>query len=226
MIFETTAGEKIEHGPIAIDELQLAQNAVEEEYRARGEPIDPPNYEIPLEIEGTSEFHPHTPETIKDASEEEKAAWDDHVDAVERMQNDIESRTAFIFLEAIKVELPEDDAWVKRQKRLFNRDVPDDPEEKLLFYVNNVKLKTPADKNGIMESIFEFSMSGAPSEVKQAYKDLFRREVEQAGRKAVEFIETFEGSNEKVVLQSVDAKRDGSQRVGDAAESVQKTPAK
>jgi hypothetical protein len=223
MIFETTAGEKIEYGPIALDELQLAQNVVIKEHRDRGEPIDPPTYEVYLELEDESEYHPHTLETIKEASDAEKAAWTAHLRAVEKMQDDIEAKRGLILLEAMEVELPEDDAWIKRRKRLFNEDVPEDKEERLLFYVNNVLLKTPADKNGLIEGIFDLSMSGAPDEVKQAYKDLFRGEMEVQGRAAAKFIKSFKGTDEEVVLQSLDAKRDGGQRVGDVAKSIPQT---
>lgn len=216
--FTTTAGEKVEYGPIALDDLQLAQNVVKQEYLDKGEPIEVPTYQV--EILGSTkekplfETHPHTEKTIENGTDEEKEAWKDHINAVERMQDDVESRTSLIFLDAIKVELPKDDKWAKRRKRLFNENIPEDKEEKLLHYVNKVLLKTPADKNGIMQEIFDLSMSGAPEEVKQAYKDLFRRQVEQTGREVVKLLETIEGADEEMVLQSDNASGDGGKRVG------------
>jgi hypothetical protein len=219
--FETTAGEKVEYGPIALDDLQLAQNAVEEEYRSRGEPIDPPTYEVDI-LGGEKEYHPHTEETIKDAPEEEEVAWREHKEALTRMQDSIQERTALIFLDAIKVQLPKDDKWIKRRKQLFNENIPEDEEERLLHYVNNVLLKTPADKNGLMENILELSMSGAPEEVMQAYKDLFRRQMEIQGRAVVKVLETLEGTDEEMVLQSMDASQLGSQGMADDSKPIPK----
>ena len=143
-IFETTAGDRIEYGPIALDDLRLAQNAVIKAYRERGEQVEPPTYEVEI-LGGEKGYHPHTEETIKDASDEEKATWQKFKECNERMQKDIQDKTALIFLEAFKVQLPSDDTWIERRKKLFDEDVPEDEEKRLLFYVNNVLLLKDVD---------------------------------------------------------------------------------
>lgn len=221
--FVTTAGEKIEYGPISLDDWQLAQNAVRKEFELRGEPIEPPTYKIPLELEGKDKFeeHPHTAETIKDASVEEKIAWAAHLGALDRLGDEIQHRTGLVLLDVIKFEMPEDGKWIERRKRLFDEDVPEDEEERRSYYLNKVLLKTPADKNGLMEAIFDCSMTGAPEEVIKAYKDLFRRAMEDQGREAARLIETIQGPGQEVVLQPVDATDDGSKGMGIDALGIQ-----
>lgn len=219
-VFTTIAGEQIEYGPILLEDLQLAQNAVEREFREHGEPLDPPTYEVDV-LGGEKEYHSHTAETIAEASDEEKEQWRLYLDAKQRLGTATEERTALIFLEAMKVELPEDDSWIKRRKRLFNDEIPEDAEQRLLYYVNKVLLKTPADRNGIVEAILDLSMSGTSEEVKQAYKDLFRRQMEVQGRAIAEIIKANEGPGQEMVLQQLDAKLSGSQSMGNDAKRIQ-----
>lgn len=217
--FTTTEGKIIKYGPIALADLELAKNAVEAEFRARGEPLDPPTYEVPV-LGGEVEHHPYTEKSIEDGTEEEKAQWDAYKDAIGRLETEIEHRTAYIFLDAMHIELPEDDRWIKRRKRLFNEDVPTDEDEQLLYYANNVLLKTPADKNGIMEEILVFSMTGVPEEVVEAYKSLFRRSIREEGQKAVALAKAIQGTGDTMDVQPVDAASDDSQGMGDATEPV------
>jgi hypothetical protein len=213
--FTTTAGVKIPIQPISLLDLQLAQNAVEEQFREEGEPIDPPTYEVYLELEEKSEYHPHTEVTIKDATDEEKEAWQAYLDAVNKMQGEVESRTALVFLEGIIFDLPEDESWIKRRKRLFNEDVPEDEDERKLHYINNVLLKTPADKSDLMLEIQRLSMTGADEEAIEAFVTLFRRQMEAQGRPAIELLKAqLEEDTEDVVLQSPTKGRDSSKSAG------------
>lgn len=212
--FETTAGIKISIQPISMLDLQLAQDAVENEFRERGEPIDPPTYEVEV-LGGEKEHHQHTAETIKDASDEEKEAWKKHFQAMEEMQKEIQDRTAFVFLEGVVFELPTDDAWIKRRKRLFGETVPEDEDERKLYYLNNVLLKTPADKSGITLKIQRISLTGANEEAIQAMETLFRHQMGIQERDALEQIKTLVQETESgLVVQPNATGRAGGQGVG------------
>lgn len=229
--FTTTAGVRIPIQPISLLDLQLAQNAVEEQFREGGEPVDPPTYEVRLELEGTSEYHPHTKVTIEDATDEEKEAWQKHLETIDRMQDEVQSRTALIFLEGIIFDLPEDDKWIKRRKKLLNEDVPEDEDERKLHYINNVLLKTPADKNNLMLEIQKLSMTGADEEVIEAFEELFRSQMEAQGRPALEILKAQldGGAGEKevegdLVLQPAAEGRAGGKGTGNDHQPIQKSP--
>lgn len=211
--FETTAGVKIKIQPISMLDLQLAQRAVENEFRERGEPIDPPTYEIEV-LGGEKEVHPHTETTIQDAGMEEKASWERYLEAIGKMQMEIQDRTALVFLEGICIELPADDAWIKRRKRLFGEDVPEDEDQRKLYYINNVLLKTPADKAGLMLDIQRLSLTGTSQEAIEAMEDLFRRQVEIQGRASVKALKALTQEETSLVLQPASAGRSGGQSAG------------
>lgn len=221
--FETTAGEKIKIQPISILDLQLAQDAVKREFRDRGEQIDPPTYKVDV-LGGEVEYHPYTEESIKDAGEEDKAAWDAHLEATEKMKLEVEGRTALVFLEGILVDLPEDDTWIKRRKRLFGEVVPEDKEERLLHYVNHILLKTPADQEDLTFAIYRLSMTGANKEAIQAMEELFRGEMDEAGREGLEAIKALTEKKAKdLVLQPPATGRSSSKGAGNDSKATKGT---
>lgn len=224
--FTTTAGVRIPIQPISLLDLQLAQNAVEEQFREGGEPVDPPMYEVRLELEDTSEYHPHTKVTIKDATNEEKEAWQKYLETVSKMQDETEQRTALVFLEGIIVDLPEDDKWIKRRKKLFNEDVPEDEDERKLHYIDKVLLKTPADKDDLTVEIHKLSMTGASEEAIAAWEELFRGEMELQKRKALKEAKArIQKETEGLVLQPAIEGRDSSEGPGNDNGPIQE-PAK
>jgi hypothetical protein len=221
--FTTTAGVKIPIQPISLLDLQLAQNAVEKEFRDKGEPIDPPTYEVEVFGSDKLEINPHTEVTIEDASDEEKEAWQKYLEAVGRLGDEIEQRTALVFLEGIIFDLPEDDSWIERRKKLFDEDVPEDEDGRKLSYINNVLLKTPADKSGFTLAIQRLSMTGVNEEAIDAMEELFRGQVELEQRQVVERIKSrFQKETEDMVLQSSTSRRASSESEGDDDAPIQK----
>jgi len=219
--FETTAGVKVKIQPISMFDLQLAQQAVQNEFRARGEQVDPPTYEVDV-LGGEKEYHQYTEMTIQDASPEEKATWERHILAITQMGQEIQDRTALVLLEGICVELPADNAWAERRKRLFGEEVPEDEEQRKLYYINNILLKTPADKSGLMMAIQRVSLTGANEEAIQAMEDLFQRQMEASGRAGTEVLKALAKEKAGMVLQPDTPGRTGGQSMGDDAKPIQK----
>ncbi len=211
--FTTTAGIKILIQPVSMLDLELAKNAVEEHFRKADKPIDPPTYEVEV-LGGEKENHPHTEKTIEEGTGQEKENWQAHLEAVNEMQDEIQSRTALVFSEGIIIDLPEGDSWIKRRKKLFNEDVPEDEDEKKLYYINNILLKTPADKSDLMLEIQLLSLTGATPEAIKAYEDLFRGQMEISGREATQLIKTQLKKQEELVLQSTIEGRISSENEG------------
>lgn len=198
--FTTTAGIKIEIQPIDVVDLQLAQDAVKREFEESGSPLEPPTYEVDV-LGGEKEYHPHNETTIEEGTEEEKEQWGLHQVALIRLGEETTQRTALVFLDGMIFDLPEDDTWIKRRKKLFGETVPEDEDELKLYYVNKVLLKTPADKEGLMLAIQKLSMTGAGDEAIQAMERLFRTTMDEARRDAIRELETFsEDRTESVVL--------------------------
>lgn len=221
--FTTTAGVIIPIQPISLLDLQLAKNAIKEQFKEEGKPIDPPTYEIFLEFENKNVYEPHTEATIQEGTEEEKEAWQKHFEAAEEMSREILDRTALITSEGIIFDLPEDDSWIKRRKKLLNEDVPEDEDEKRLYYINNVLLKTQADRENLTLEIHLLSMTGASSEAIEAYEEWFRGEVAITNRKVVERLKAQLEKQKELVLQSTTKGRTGSEGTGDDDSSTPST---
>lgn len=179
--FETVAGDVIEIKPISLLDLQLAQQAVEKEFKEKGYKLEPPKYEVEV-LGGEKEHHFHTSETIKEASEEDKAEFEQYLKDTQLMNEEIQKRTAYIFLDGMVINLPDDNSWAKRRERLFGETIPDNEDDLRLYYANNVLLKTPHDKQNIMLEIQKLSMTGVSEEAIHAMENLFHRQMEKRSK--------------------------------------------
>ena len=167
------------------DTLQnMIVRKVEKEFRAKGEPVDPPTYIVKTAFGGEvmEETNPHTETTLEvtaadcmiDADDdEEKAAklaetrtaenkklWALHKAALQRMETEQNERRAkSILLGGIQFELPADDAWEKMQE-FMGAEIPTDPIEKRYHYLTTEIVKTPADLLNVMQRITMLSYKG------------------------------------------------------------------
>lgn len=225
--FETVAGEIIPLKPISLLDVQRAQDAARQEFIDNGEPIDPPTYRIEQLGYEDSENAPteeYNFKTILDAPEEDKQLWAKHIEALNRLGEERQRRTAIIFAEGADIELPDNDDWIKRQKKLFNIDAPDDPDERKVFYLNRVLLKTPADKDGFQWAVYSLSMTGATEEAIQAMERLFWSTM-AIGKRSYPGHDIREDAHgeepEDLVLFAGDEGRNGSRVEGDDLETIQ-----
>lgn len=208
--FETTAGTKIQIQPISLLDLQLAQDAVETEFKAAGKQIEPPTYEVEV-LGGDKEYHSHTEKTIESGTDKEKELWAKYLQDKAELEGAKEDKSWLVLLDGIVIDLPEDDKWIRRRKKIFNEDVPEDEDERLLYYINKILLKTPADQTGLYWAIIELSMTGAKEEAISAMKQLFFRSVGISQRAGVEAIEALLEEGQDLVLQSDVERRNSSQ---------------
>jgi len=181
LVFYTTAGLEVEFDPISPITLEESEKGLEAEYRARGEPLEPPTYETILAGGGTQTFT-HDATTLE--SEEDKAAWQAYKDATGKLAAEQAQLRLEMVLSALKVKLPEDTAWERKLKR-WHITVPEDPDAKWMFYVQREILKTPSDIFEAMTQIIGASMRGSVSEEAiEAASATFRSSVQEAAREA------------------------------------------
>jgi hypothetical protein len=206
--FTTTAGVRVPIQPISIAELELAEAGVNQDFRDANRMVDPPQkptYVVSV-LGGSIQEHEHdettlevTPELItetddpeekeriaKERTAENKTAWGEYLNLKtehERVLAEMHvAKTKIrneILMEGLAIQLPEDDAWEKRQRKLRIR-IPEDAEERLLHYKTTVILKTVEDLMGFIEAITTTSMSGIVSEDKvRALTNSFRNHVQK-----------------------------------------------
>lgn len=159
---------------ISMLDLQAAKTGLENEYRARGEPIDVPTYEVTL-TGGVKVLHNLTEKNLvvaKDPAETKRreTAWAEYQAALGRMDAEYGAISRDIFLDGLDVELPSDESWIERRRRR-HIEVPDDLYARLNYYKMNEILRTPGNLVRLQEEVILLSSSGGVS----------RSEIEAAG---------------------------------------------
>ena len=80
--FVTRAGKRVRVQAVNWFKVRQIEGVVEREFRERGEPIDPPTYTVEVAGGGT-ETHAH--DAKSSSTPEEKAAWQAHLEARQRL---------------------------------------------------------------------------------------------------------------------------------------------
>lgn len=172
-VFRTLAGLEIEFEPISMSTLVLAEQGVEAFFRERGDPIDKPTYKIAVEGGDEIEFEldaDHLEASNKDGTpnEEEtykrKSLWSAHQLAVLALAREKQKVQSSVMYDALHIELPKDDGWIKRQERLYVKVPRDDPYELRRHYIETEVLKTVSDIIELTTRIMEFSTAGVLTE--------------------------------------------------------------
>jgi hypothetical protein len=183
--FYTDSGLEVEFEPVSPLVLEEIEAAIEAEHRAAGWPIDPPTYEAELAGGGTQTFD-HDETTLR--NDEEREAWRLHKEALTAMAAEQSRRRAEMILFALKVELPEDDTWVRRLKRM-GLQIPEDPDDRLIFYIERFVIRTPNDLMTAMTEVIGASLRGTVSEAQikaasQTFRDNIQKAIFEAGQAA------------------------------------------
>jgi len=180
-VYVTVNGREVEYQAISLDALRLSWNGIEKQYRNRGEPLDPPTYEI-VTGGGGKVQEPHDATTEK--TPDEQAAWDAYIDAVNRLQDDkIIMQMQYILEDGLElISIPQDTSWMEKHKRRMI-DIPTDPDKLREFYITSEILKTHDDMAGITVSVMILSQQGKVDEAElETALESFRGYL---GRKAI-----------------------------------------
>jgi len=162
-VYVTVNGCEVAYQAISMDALRMSWGGIEKQYRERGEPLDPPTYEIVTGGGGKMQ-EPHDATTEK--TPDEQAAWDAYQSAIRRLQDDkIAMQMKYILEDGLgTLQVPEDDSWMeKHTQRLI--EIPTDPDKLREFYIVTEVLKTHDDVAGITLSIMLLSQEGKVNEV-------------------------------------------------------------
>lgn len=179
--FTTTEGLTVGIKPVSQVLINLVGARVEKEWRARGEPVDPPTYTTTTAA-GTEEVLAWTKEMLEAMDAATRAEWDRHVKTVDGMNREIRTEQARVWV-LQGVVLPEgvgpesDPAWARMMKAV-KVEVPEDETERLLLYYDTAIFKTPADMMGVTQAVMMISADGVAQEELDAIEGLFQRAME------------------------------------------------
>jgi hypothetical protein len=182
-VFVNSSGIKVPLLPISMLEMEAIDQNIRKMYKDRGEPIDPPTYEVEV-AGGAKVSHPITADNLEvEGNEAEtvrrKMQWLIHQDALDRMTKEINRVRTGLILEGVNVQIPEDGKWLARCKRL-GIILPEDPDELLDFYKKSRIIRTPDDLVDIEMKIIEFSTGTViPPEKMAAAKAKFLGTIHQ-----------------------------------------------
>ena len=158
---------------------QAIREALEAEWQEQGRSIPAkPTYQITTAA-GDVETHAHDEQTIAD-NPEAKAAWDNWQTQTRAFENELRMQTMrALILDCI--EFSESPSWSKRNKAKRIR-VPDDPDERKLFYARTTVLVDVLDFVDVMKITAE--LAGATEQQMAAVRDSFQHSLEGDGRTA------------------------------------------
>jgi uncharacterized membrane-anchored protein YhcB (DUF1043 family) len=197
LTFTTVGGLVLEYEPVSPLAVEYSERGTRKKYKEAGEPVAPPTYETELAGGGTQTFE-HDEKSVVGIPEAE-ALWTKHVEALQRLNAEITDNRNQMLLASVHVELPEDVAWMRRQKRR-NIELPEKPDdetdldlmdeyqEKLrIHYLTTELLKTVEDLYGMVDRIMTASLRGAVSEEQiEAASASFRNTQRNAKRELAE----------------------------------------
>ena len=161
-VYVTVNGREVEYQAISLDALRLSWNGIEKQYRNRGEPLDPPTYEI-VTGGGGKVQEPHDATTEK--TPDEQVAWDAYQSVSKRLQYDKNMLLMqYIFEDGLEsISIPQDTSWLEKHKRRMI-EIPEDITKLREFYITSEVLKTPDDIAGITASVMLLSQEGKVDE--------------------------------------------------------------
>lgn len=204
----TEDGRKVYIQSISMLEYSKVEEGVKREYVERGEPIDPPMYEVTTVGGGKVKLPLDGKNLTVEDNEEETARrtleWQSHINALNRMRAEVGAITQDIVLEGVLAIPPMDDAWIeKRRKRKII--LPEDPEELLKYYKMTEILRTPSDYILAQGAIMVLSSSGA---IKQEDVDAagasFLRQVQDTAGRLAKPVANVDGNGSKATEVALD----------------------
>lgn len=200
----TSSGRRVELQPVAQRDIEKVVAAVEREFRAAGEALDPPWYwavEPDENGDGGEKVFWDRESVLKDGSPGEIAAWAKHQDAINRLEKAKEMRaTEIMLLKGLKNDedkkpTPE---WIRDQE-YWGIELPSDPRKIALEYIQSEVLKTPFDLINATKKVALLNLNGVVSEEEIASVEAtFQDAMEEAAKVFIgQNLAGFTGGNGK-----------------------------
>lgn len=134
---------------------------------------EPPTYTITTAA-GTTETHPHDEETIKDATDAEKAAWEAYQQENRVKVAEYNERfTRMLILKGV-VDDPPINGWIEEQRE-FGIDVPDDPKDLKVHWLTTEAIGTTGELPELLGEILR--LGGLNGEALREARESFRRSL-------------------------------------------------
>lgn len=186
--FVAEDGRELPVRSISILDLQSAKTGLENEYRDRGEIMDPPTYDVTLPG-GVTVKHAVTEKNLEVQGNEAETArrkkeWAVYQEVQNRLDAEYGTISRDIFLDGLDVELPEDDTWIKRREKR-HIEIPTDPYDRLNYYKLTEILRTPGNLVKLQSEVILLSSSGGVK----------RSDIEAAGDSFLR--DLFDGAGEE-----------------------------
>lgn len=165
--FVTSGGREIKLAPIPQMLVEKVRDAA-----MRSVPVPPaPTYEVKIGDGDDTVTYAHDATTL--TTPEEHAAWDAYQAALARQAQVAATRVMnFYYTRGVAEEM--DDAWMAEQ-RFFGVEIPEEPLERKLHWVQTEILTTPDDFQNCIIAIME--VSGVDDEAIRAARASFRRDL-------------------------------------------------
>lgn len=175
-VYVTTDGAQVRLRPVASYLLAKVQASVESEMRAQKRKLDPPTYKATT-VAGEVEVHAHTKDTLE--TDEDRAEWAEYLAAQEELSRaQIERVSKTLLLRGLAIKSVPDE-WLA-DARYMGIELPSDPRDLMLEYIQAEVLKTPYDLQECIKRILVISMRGTGKENIEQIEALFRNPVEGA----------------------------------------------
>lgn len=187
--FQSADGREILLRPISSFLLNKVKLDLEAEWRARGEPLDPPTFTMTT-VTGEIETLPYALETATQDGPETLALWNAHVEATSALNQAVFMAWTRICLfdGLIEPKDYQDERWAKRQA-FMGVTVPTDPNERWWHYITTVLLSEVEDQAEATMRIMGLSGRGGMSEedvaaAVSAFRHQVRVNQDNAGARA------------------------------------------
>lgn len=212
--FTTLAGKTWKVRAVSLTIRQLIEQRVRREFEAKGEPLDPPTYEVKL-ASGLVQNEPHDETTLETI--EDKVLWNIHQKAVLRlrMKQNVEVMKVK-FVRGIVYDWPPTDANWEANQKMLGIEIPTNDFDKRYHYLTTEILASPEDELRAMQAIDTLSYAGMYREEDiAAAVDGFRYNLRRAG-----ILSGLADEKEQVELQRPAPGGENSEGMGADIESV------
>jgi len=160
----TDGGLRVDLVPVSLYETELIREGTRKAWIERGETVLPPTYTIETVGGGKLEKELSADNLVVEDNEQEtqrrQEAWAKHVDAVDRMNEEIGHLITDVFLDGIALtEVPA--TWIAAKKKRHIA-IPEDKEELLSLYKRLEVAKSMNDINSIRAKVIKLSLPNIP----------------------------------------------------------------